>query len=120
MEIFPFKKRRKETTTISPSAGQFAIFNFQFSACGGSRLGGIKMKKTITITMLLMFMVVLSCANMSGEEKGALTGAGIGAAGGAAITAIFGGNAAVGAAVGGAAGAVAGGLIGGNKEEKKE
>ena len=54
------------------------------------------MKKTITITMLLLFMVVISCANMSGGEKGALTGAGIGALGGAAITAIAGGNAAVG------------------------
>jgi hypothetical protein len=82
------------------------------------RKGGIKMKKTITITMLLMLVVAISCANMSGGEKGALTGAGVGAAGGAAITAIFGGNAAVGAAVGGAAGAVAGGLIGGSKDKK--
>ena len=78
------------------------------------------MKKTITITMLLVFMLVISCANMSGGEKGALTGAGIGALGGAALTAIAGGNAAVGAAIGGAAGAVAGGIIGGKNEEKKE
>jgi hypothetical protein len=80
---------------------------------------GDKMKKPITITMILIFMVVVSCANMSSSEKGALTGGGIGVAAGAAITAIAGGNAAVGAAIGGAAGAVAGGLIGGN-EEKKE
>ncbi len=99
---------------------KYSICNFQFSAYGGSGLGGIKMKKTITITMLLAFMVVLSCANMSDSEKGALTGAGLGALGGAALTAIAGGNAAVGAAVGGTAGAVAGGIIGGSKEEKKE
>ena len=78
-----------------------------------------KMKKLITITMILMLMILISCASMSSSEKGALTGAGIGAVGGAAITAIAGGNAAVGAAIGGAAGAVAGGLIGG-KEDKNE
>ena len=77
------------------------------------------MKKPIIITVILMLLIVVSCANMSSSEKGALTGAGIGAAGGAAITAIAGGNAAIGAAVGGAAGAVAGGLIGGNKEKKR-
>jgi len=78
------------------------------------------MKKTITITILLALLVVISCANMSGGEKGALAGGGIGALGGAALTAIAGGNAAIGAAIGGAAGAVAGGIIGGNKEQKKE
>jgi membrane associated rhomboid family serine protease len=81
--------------------------------------GGNKMKKSIIIAMILMFMFLISCANMSSSEKGALTGAGVGAAGGAALTAIAGGNAAVGAAIGGAAGAVAGGLIGGNKEKKE-
>ena len=57
--------------------------------------GGNKMNKTITITMILMLLIVVSCANMSSSEKGALTGGGIGVAAGAAITAIAGGNAAV-------------------------
>jgi outer membrane lipoprotein SlyB len=87
---------------------------------GLSGLRGIKMKKTIIFTMLLLLVVAISCSNMSGGEKGALTGAGIGAIGGAAITAIAGGNAAVGAAVGGAAGAVAGGIIGGQDDKKKD
>ena len=62
--------------------------------------GGNNVKKAITIIMICMLMSVISCANMSSSEKGALTGAGIGAAGGAAITAIAGGNAAVGAGAG--------------------
>lgn len=79
------------------------------------------MYKTRIITTLLAGLIVSGCADMSGTQKGAGTGALVGAGTGAAIGALAGGGkgAAIGAGAGAALGAGAGYLWSKRMEEQK-
>jgi osmotically inducible lipoprotein OsmB len=68
------------------------------------------MKRVLSLTLVLIWLGAIGCANMTPRQQRALSGGAIGAAGGAAVGAIVGGSPAIGAAVGGAAGTAAGAL----------
>jgi osmotically inducible lipoprotein OsmB len=68
------------------------------------------MKRVLALGVVLLWLGVAGCANMTPRQQRALSGGAIGAAGGAAVGAIVGGSPAIGAAVGGAAGTAAGAL----------
>lgn len=68
------------------------------------------MKRMLSLTLVLVLLATVGCANMTPTQQRALSGGAIGAAGGAALGAIVGGSPAIGAAVGGAAGVAAGAL----------
>jgi osmotically inducible lipoprotein OsmB len=67
-----------------------------------------RMKRMLSILLVVVLLATVGCANMSARQQRALSGGAIGAAGGAAVGAITGGSPAVGAGVGGAAGAATG------------
>jgi osmotically inducible lipoprotein OsmB len=64
------------------------------------------MKRVLTLGVVLLWLAVARCANMTPRQQRALSGGAIGAA----VGAIVGGSPAIGAAVGGAAGTAAGAL----------
>lgn len=68
------------------------------------------MKRVLSLTLVVVLLVTVGCANMTPRQQRALSGGAIGAASGAAIGAIVGGSPVIGAAVGGVAGAAAGAL----------
>lgn len=65
--------------------------------------------------MILMFLSVSACTNMSRTQQGALSGGAIGAGAGLGISALTGGSLGAGALIGGALGGVAGGIYGNQK-----
>lgn len=68
------------------------------------------MRRILALTLGLVLLVTVGCANMTSREQRALSGGAIGAAGGALLGAIVGGSPAIGAGVGGAVGVAAGAL----------
>ena len=68
------------------------------------------MKRVLSLGVVLLWLGIAGCANMTPRQQRALSGGAIGAAGGAAVGAIVGGSPAIGAAVGGATGTAAGAL----------
>ncbi len=68
------------------------------------------MRRLLALTLGLVLLVTVGCANMTSREQRALSGGAIGAAGGALLGAIVGGSPAIGAGVGGAVGVAAGAL----------
>jgi osmotically inducible lipoprotein OsmB len=66
------------------------------------------MKRPFVFLLVVAFLAMTGCANMSARQQRTLSGGAIGAAGGAAVGAVTGGSPAVGAGVGGAAGATTG------------
>ena len=68
------------------------------------------MRRALFLGLVLLWLGVSGCANMTPRQQRALSGGAIGAAGGAAVGAIVGGSPAIGAAVGGAASTAAGAL----------
>ena len=68
------------------------------------------MKRILSLTLVLVLLATVGCANMTPTQQRALSGGAIGAAGGAVLGAIVGGSPAIGAGVGGAVGAAVGAL----------
>ncbi len=68
------------------------------------------MKRVLALTLVLVLVAAVGCADMTPQQQRALSGGAIGAAGGAALGAIVGGSPTIGAAVGGAVGVAAGAL----------
>jgi osmotically inducible lipoprotein OsmB len=68
------------------------------------------MKRILTLTVVLVLLAAVGCANMTRKQQQALSGGAIGAGSGAVLGAIAGGSPALGAVVGGAAGTAAGAL----------
>lgn len=73
------------------------------------------MQKILLSLMILMFLSVSACTNMSRTQQGALSGGAIGAGAGLGISALTGGSLGAGALIGGALGGVAGGIYGNQK-----
>ena len=71
-----------------------------------------------TVLMIVMAMLLISCASMSPTQQGTAQGAGIGAAAGAIIGALA-GDAAIGAAIGAGAGALGGYVWSSRMENQK-
>ncbi len=67
-------------------------------------------RRKAALTLVLVLLGTVACANMTPRQQRALSGGAIGAAGGAALGAIVGGSPTIGAAVGGAVGTAAGAL----------
>ncbi|MBF0480651.1 MAG: cell envelope biogenesis protein OmpA [Alphaproteobacteria bacterium] len=74
------------------------------------------MQKILFSTLIIAFLSVSACTNMSRTQQGALSGGAIGAGAGLGIAAITGGSLGLGALLGGGIGAVAGGLYGNDQE----
>jgi len=76
------------------------------------------MQKILFSALIIAFLGVSACTNMSKTQQGALSGGAIGAGAGLGIAAIAGGSLGLGALVGGGLGAVAGGLYGNDQEHR--
>jgi hypothetical protein len=76
------------------------------------------MQKILISGLIIAFLGVAACTNMSRTQQGALSGGAIGAGAGLGIAAIAGGSLGLGALVGGGLGAVAGGLYGNDQEHR--
>jgi hypothetical protein len=76
------------------------------------------MKKMIASIVIVSFLGVAGCTNMSRTQQGAVSGGAVGAGVGAGISLLTGGGLVTGALLGGALGAVGGGIYGDSKEEK--
>lgn len=68
------------------------------------------MRRILSLTLILVLLVAVGCANMTPTQQRAVSGGAMGAAGGALLGAIVGGSPTIGAAVGGAVGVAAGAL----------
>jgi len=73
------------------------------------------MKKILLAFIMMTFLSIPACTNMSRTQQGALSGGAIGAGAGLGISALTGGSLGAGALIGGALGGVAGGIYGNQK-----